>query len=285
MATETDDGSELDFAALAHSAAHANATGQKTYPMPKGFTPFKDDPNAIVGTLAQLQNELHIACFKKDVAGVRNYFAAGGKNGNKFRANAIDVGSPPLALAVRRPAKTEQEDGEIAEITKMLIEAGAEVNPEEGSGSESPLILACIAGGGAVGKAQTVRVLLEAGADTRARDRNQKMTALHWAVTCCFVNVVEVLLAGGASATSVTGKPPHKNEAAPMMCRNQLVKLAQGNLIARPPKDEGEKEQIRAELNAMLKLLDDAAAARASQKSAKKAGKGGAGAAAAVSVS
>ena len=82
------------------------------------------------------------------------------------------------------------------------------MNPEHGC--ESPLILACIAAGGKVGKAQTVRVLIEAGADLRARDSVHKMTALHWAVTCCFKNVVEVLLQHGASATSVIGKPPTK---------------------------------------------------------------------------
>jgi hypothetical protein len=275
-----DDDGELDFAALGRAAAEANKTGAKTFPMPKGFTPYKHDPSAVVGTLAQLTNELHIACFKSDLPKVQSIIANGGAAGNRYRVNAKDVDSPPLALAVRRPANSEQEDATIAGIAKALIDAGAEVNPEDG---ESPLILACIAGGGKAGKAQTARVLIEAGADLRTRDGTQKMTALHWAVTCCFKNVVEVLLQHGASATSITGKPPHK--AAPLMCREALVKLAQGNLIARPPHDEAEKEAIRVELNEMLSMLDASSAKRDAEKGAKKAAKKGATAQKPVSVS
>ena len=280
---DDDDGTELNFAALGRAAAKANETGAKTFPLPKGFTPFKHDPQAIVGTLAQLTNALHIACFKTDVEGVRTVIAGGGRNGNKFRVNAIDVDSPPLALAVRRPANTPEDDGKIAEIARMLIEAGAEVNPDPEQGHESPLVLASTAGGGKAGKAQTVKVLVDAGADLRARDRTQKMTALHWAVTCCFVNVVEVLVEAGASATSVEGR--YQKRASPMICRDNLVKLAQGTLLARPPKTDDEKEAIKDELQRMLKILDDAAASRSADKASKKLAKASARASQAIHVS
>lgn len=273
LVPENDDAGGLDFAALGRAAGEAMKKGERTFPMPKGFTPLKQDPNATVGTLAQLTNELHIACFKGDLAKAKTILTGGGETSNKYRANAKDCDSPPLALAVRQACKTQEDDANISQLAQALLDAGAEVNPDHGC--ESPLILACIAGGGKVGKAQTVRVLIEAGADLRARDSVHKMTALHWAVTCCFKNVVEVLLQHGASATSVIGKPPHKT--ASLICRESLVSLAQGNLIARPAHNEEEKEATRAELKAILAMLDAAAAKRTAEKGAKKASKQGGG--------
>ena len=94
---DNDDAGGLDFAALGRAAGEAMKKGERTFPMPKGFTPLKQDPNATVGTLAQLTNELHIACFKGDLAKAKTILAGGGETSNKYRANAKDCDSPPLA--------------------------------------------------------------------------------------------------------------------------------------------------------------------------------------------
>ena len=144
--------------------------------VPKGWRPFPKNPNPDkVGTRPQLTNQLHLACFDKDPQRLRELLAQGTPTGNRYRVNALDIQNTPLALAVRRPAKTVEEDANIAAIASMLLEAGAAIEgPEE---EDAPLVLACIAGGG-VGKAQTVQVLIDAGADLRARCSSLQMTAL-----------------------------------------------------------------------------------------------------------
>ena len=91
----------------------------------------------------------------------------------------------------------------------------------------------------------------------------------HWAVTCGYLNVVEILLRAGASATSVSGKKPRREDALQMAERN-LAKCKRGACDTRQAHDEAEKEQVRTELQAIRDLVAKAAQQRAAAKDAKK---------------
>ena len=97
------------------------------------------------------------------------------------------------------------------------------------------------------------------------------MTPLHWAVTCGFVDVVEVLLRAGASATSVSGRKPR--ETPLQMAEKQLHKLGQNTLRARVAHDEAGREALREELTSIKRLVERAAEQRGEEKAAKKAAK------------
>jgi len=242
-----------------------------TMEIPSGFLkPLKfGGPN--VGTLGQLKNELHRACFKGEADTVREILAAGSAAGNRFRVNAVECDAPPLVHAVRQRADDAEAETNIANIARMLIHAGANVDAIEGG--ESPLILASIAAGGKVGKAQTVRLLCESGANLRCRDNTQKMTPLHWACVCGFKDVVEVLLEAGASASSITGKSagPNNKVTAAQIVQNMLHKLAKGELVTPPqPKTEEAKEALREELTRTLHMLEAASLKREAEKREKK---------------
>ena len=212
----------------------------KPRPLPKGFegaTPMGKGG----GTLSQLTNELHIACFKTDLQKVRSILAAGKPASNKFRVNAIDHESPPLIFAVRQAAMSEQQDRDIAEIAKLLIDAGADVNYLT-PGEECPLILAAIYGGGTHGKVETCRVLLDAGANVRQRCKRHKYTALHWAIISGFSNVVEMLVSKGSSCTTKCGK--EKETAQEHAARRKLnMKKAEGTMTG-PRTREGRVEEL-----------------------------------------
>jgi len=240
----------------------------RRHPLPEGFTPFPaNPPPEKVGTRPQLTTELHVACFDRDAQRVRSLLSGGSAVGNKYRVNQIDVGTTPLALAVRRPARHAQDDADIASIAKMLLDAGADVDAVL-ENTDPPLCLAAIAGGGASGKPQTVQVLIDAGADLRARCQTMQMTALHWAVTCGFLDVVETLLRAGASATSVSGRKPR--ETVLQMAQKQVDKLNKNVLTVRVTRDETEKTALRDELNAIARLVEQAADTRKAKKASNK---------------
>ena len=193
--------------------------------LPKGFDTATEMKKGGGGTLSQLKSELHIGAFTGDVTKVRQVLAAGKSTSNKYRANRIECDSPPLILAVRAKAKDAAADGRIAEIAQMLIDAGANVNYTM-QGEECPLMLAATYAGG-VGKVQAVRTLLNAGANVRQRDKRWKYTSLHWAVISGWSNVVEALIEGGGSCTSVGGK---EKESVAELARNRLSKLKCGKM-------------------------------------------------------
>lgn len=254
---------------------HKRSPGQPSWQHPDAHVSiFFARAGSIRGRDCQLTNELHIGCFDKDVERVRKALSTGSDIANKYRANAIDVGSSPLALACRRPANSEEEDGRIASIVRMLLDAGAALEgPDD---EDSPLVLACITGGGKVAKAQTVQVLIDAGADLRARCRTMQMTPLHWAVTCGFASVVEALITAGASATSVSGRKPR--QTALEIVEKHLHKLATNQYQARSFRGDEEKAHVREELTAIRQLVMRAAdqrnEAKAAKKAAKKSGRG-----------
>jgi len=244
----------------------------KPRPLPKGFEGAAEMGKG-GGTLSQLKSELHIAAFTTDVVAVQRILNAGTTTSNRFRVNAVDHGSPPLVFAVRVKAKDSDHDAKIAQIAQMLLDAGADVNYTL-IGEESPLLLASIYGGG-VGKVQTVRTLLRAGANVRQRDKRHRMTALHWAVVSGWANVVEALIDGGASCTSKGGK---EKEDAHAMARGRLLKLKKGELIPTGPHEE---EARKAEFEKMVTLCEVGAKQRnrekADKKAARKAAKAAAG--------
>lgn len=240
-----------------------NIQNPPTRALPKGFEGATEMGKG-GGTLTQLKSELHIACFTTNVAKVRCILGAGNATSNYHRVNSIDMGSPPLIYAVRVKANTEADEAKIAEIAKMLIEAGADVNYKQLPSEESPLILASIFSGG-VGKVQTVRTLTKAGANLRQRDKQHRMTALHWAITSGWFNVVEALIEAGASCTSRGGKD--KLDALEMS-RHRLHQLKKGSATPTGPRDV---ETRKAELEKMVVACEVGAVARNQEKAEKKA--------------
>lgn len=207
---EDEDDTEVNLSGFSQ---HLKDKGE-TRPLPNGFTLFEDPrkAGAVVGTRAQLKNELCKACWDRDKHKVREILGASSTTANKYRVNAVDCDATPLIHCVRQPCETEQQDADMAEMAQMLFDAGAHVDGGEGT-HEVPLILAII-GSGKVPKLKTIQVLLDHGADVRARDGTRQLAPLHWAVICGHLKPVELLLAAGASATTITGKaskPPKES--------------------------------------------------------------------------
>lgn len=79
------------------------------------------------------------------------------------------------------------------DIVKMLIEAKADVNAQDKTGT-SPLMFAASAPNGT----ETIKVLLESGAQINRVDTNEHFTALMWAAAEGQTENVKLLLAKGA---------------------------------------------------------------------------------------
>lgn len=84
------------------------------------------------------------------------------------------------------------------EVTRALIELGADVNQRAGWG-RTPLMMAA-----ATNQPPLARMLLEAGADVNARDVNG-MTALHAAASSNCADMLELLVAAGAEVDAGAG--------------------------------------------------------------------------------
>eukprot|EP00967_Tisochrysis_lutea_P002869 scaffold3440_cov31-Tisochrysis_lutea.AAC.3 len=91
-------------------------------------------------------------------------------------AEVDSLDQTPLIMLVRRRAEDEAEADKMAECAKMLIEAGADVNAFDKNG-EACIHLAVMSGGG-VEKVPVVKALLDAKADTSLVSDTFKMTAL-----------------------------------------------------------------------------------------------------------
>jgi N-acyl-D-amino-acid deacylase len=105
-------------------------------------------------------------------------------NGASVKTRTSVIGHRILSLASMR--------GD-AEIAKMLIEKGAEVNAQDAMG-HTPLMWGAYSDRGA---AQLVRTLIEAGADVRARS-NSGESAMTWALRHGNAKVMELLRQAGA---------------------------------------------------------------------------------------
>ena len=136
-----------------------------------------------------------------------------------------------LIYCVREVSETEQNALDRAECTRLLINAGADINTPDKYG-DTPLCLACM-DGGELPKTGVVAALCDAGVPTRPRrappprsrcaptrarplttratwqaDVNQvsenfRMTPLHWAAVCGHADVCEVLVTAGSKKKKI----------------------------------------------------------------------------------
>jgi uncharacterized protein len=113
-----------------------------------------------------------------------------------------------------------------AEMTEMLVYAGASVSAMTRIGQYTPLHLASRAGSAAV-----VRALLKAGANVTARTTTTGVTPLHLAAATGNADVVKILLDAGADANARDaewGQTPLIYAAAPNRAEAIRVLLARG---------------------------------------------------------
>uniref|UniRef100_A0A7S4BWC9 Uncharacterized protein n=1 Tax=Chrysotila carterae TaxID=13221 RepID=A0A7S4BWC9_CHRCT len=129
----------------------------------------------------------------------------------------------PLILCVRGRADDEAAAEAIAACTKLLIEAGADVNTPDSYGDQ-PLALCCMHGGG-VPKTGAVKVLLDANADVLAVTDNFKMTPLHWAATCGSTEICKMLIDAGARKNKID-----RHRMTPIALAREQRKRLQDNL-------------------------------------------------------
>jgi ankyrin repeat protein len=122
---------------------------------------------------------LHWAAVNGDVALTDMLLQAGGNVAARTRLGAYT----PLALAA------EAGHGAVA---AALVEAGADVNAEDSSGTT---VLMLAAAGGNV---DTIRLLVDNGADVHARENAMEQTALMFAAAYNRVGAIGLLLAHGA---------------------------------------------------------------------------------------
>ena len=238
------------------------ASPSDVIPLPEAFK--EQGRNRLPPVPDPKDDTLHLACYDIDPERVRKQLADGKAVGELGRARSVLSGTTPLTLVVRRSAKDKEADGKIAEISRMLLDAGAAIEGAEGE--DPPLALACQLGDG-ISKPQTVQTLVDAGANLRARDREMLMTPLMWAVTSGYLDVVEILLRAGASATSKSGAMPQ--ETVLEMAEKYVDMAAQGQPGTRLPRGDDEKAELKKELVAIRDLVKQAAEQRAAQKSVK----------------
>mmetsp|Transcript_46121 Transcript_46121/g.76233 ORF Transcript_46121/g.76233 Transcript_46121/m.76233 type:complete len:207 (-) Transcript_46121:303-923(-) len=140
--------------------------------------------------------ELHKACHEQKPDEVQSMLAAG------IDFKAVDVlEQTALIFTVRNVVKTEEAADKVAEITAMLIKAGADVNTADKYG-DPPLILAIMDGGG-VSKHKTVKALVEGGACVFQCCENFKMTPLHWSAVAGDLECAKVLVDAGCRKNKI----------------------------------------------------------------------------------
>ena len=124
--------------------------------------------------LLNLPTDLHKAAHAADAIAIANALA---KNPHAT-ASTDNLEQTPLVLAVRARANDDAAVQNLANCTKLLCDAGSDVNHFDKNG-ESPLHLAVMSGGG-VPKTSVVKVLLDAKADVNAISETSKMTPLQY---------------------------------------------------------------------------------------------------------
>ena len=87
------------------------------------------------------------------------------------------------------------------DVAKLLIESGVEVNTVVPYSGETPLMAAI-----EKSRIELTRMLLEAGADVNARNRRNQWTALDYAIYYCAPELVQILQAYGAKGGGQLGK-------------------------------------------------------------------------------
>lgn len=129
-------------------------------------------------TQADGATALHWAAYWDDLETARLLVGAGADVG---RAN--DLGVTPLALACENAS---------AAMVALLLDAGADANAAVGTGET--VLMGCAR----TGSAGAVRALVAAGADVNVSESLEKQTALMWAVAQRHPQIVRLLLEHGA---------------------------------------------------------------------------------------
>jgi ankyrin repeat protein len=112
----------------------------------------------------------------------------------------IENDEPSIDLSVRTSAIAAAASKGKADVVKLLLENGADINGEtEGYQGEPPL---CIAA--SVNSIETVRLLVEYGASVEQISTISKKTSLQIAVACGYREVADLLLQQGADATMIS---------------------------------------------------------------------------------
>jgi len=140
--------------------------------------------------------DAHKAAHDKDPEKLKAAIAAGAD----FKAGD-SLWQTALIFCVRNQAADEAEAEKLAECTKILIDAGSDVNYPDKYG-DTPLILAVMDGGG-VQKTAAVKLLIEAKADVLRVCDNFKMTPLHWAAVGGHKAIGELLVEAGARKNKI----------------------------------------------------------------------------------
>lgn len=149
-----------------------------------------------------IPTELHKACVQLKVAQVKKYLAEG------LDFKAVDtLKQDALIYTVRTCVETDEDCEAVYEITKMLIEAGADVNVKDKYGDPA-LVLACQGscnrGSSGISKHKTVQLLVDNGADVLQTCINFKMTPLHWSSVVGDIATAKILVAAGARKNKIS---------------------------------------------------------------------------------
>jgi len=143
-----------------------------------------------------LPSEAHVHGVNKNPEAMKAAMEAGADH------NLTDVlDQTALIFCVRQPAEDEAQAEKLTECTKILIDAGTDVNTPDKYG-DTPLILAIMDGGG-VAKTAAVKLLIDAGADVLRVCDNFKMTPLHWAALGGHLEICKLLVAAGARKNKI----------------------------------------------------------------------------------
>lgn len=156
----------------------------------------------------------------------------------------LDFGADPNAQPAGSPLLTEALSRDAPGIFQVLLEKGADVNATREGYGETTLMIAV-----ALQRMEAVKLLLNRGADIRAKDADDKRV-LHWLLCNTFskgenTKLLELLLRNNADfngqARSLVG---FKDGSTPLMCavRRDFQKSVKMLLARRPDVDRKNKD-------------------------------------------
>mmetsp|Transcript_38234 Transcript_38234/g.63224 ORF Transcript_38234/g.63224 Transcript_38234/m.63224 type:complete len:226 (+) Transcript_38234:56-733(+) len=183
-----------------------------------------------------IPTDLHKACVQLKVPEVKKYLA----EGLDFKL-ADNLKQDALIYTVRSCVEDEKDCEDVYEITKMLIEAGAEVNVKDKYG-DAALILACQGscnrGFTSFSKHKTVQLLLDSGADVFQHCDNFKSTGLHWSAVVGDIATAKILVAAGARKNKI-----NRLRRTPLEEARHQLKRYEENLDGLGRQYEGEEKE------------------------------------------
>jgi len=167
-------------------------------PAEGGYVPPKEKHmNTMPGLFNQFANKLSGAAYYQNTEEVIKCLEAGESVEAKDALNQT-----ALIYGVRNGADTEDGAKRVADIAKLLLDAGANPNKPDKYG-DTPLILCIMDGGGDIPKVAAVEVLIKGGADVHKVCENFKMTPLHWSAVVGSTAIAKILVANGARINKI----------------------------------------------------------------------------------